>query len=96
MGRSDTARREDISVAMPERIERIDDRGLLVTDYPYFPEIDPERSQIFRDIADVLILGAAGQDLVAYHQECGDRFGSGHIGGCHDRLHKTSVKRCSN
>jgi hypothetical protein len=29
-----------ISVAMPERIERIDDRSLLVTDYPHFVEID--------------------------------------------------------
>jgi hypothetical protein len=32
---------------------------------------DAERRQIFRDIADVLILGAAGQDLATDHQERG-------------------------
>ena len=41
------------------RIERIDDCGLLVADHPHFPEIDTERGQIFRDIANVLVLGAA-------------------------------------
>jgi hypothetical protein len=41
---SDTANREDISVAMPERVERINDRSLLVTDYPHFPEIDTKRT----------------------------------------------------
>jgi hypothetical protein len=36
--------RADISVAMPERVERINDRSLLVTDYPHFPEIDTKRT----------------------------------------------------
>jgi hypothetical protein len=53
---------------MSKRIERIDDCGLLATDnHPHFPEIDTERGQIFRDIANVLVLGAARQDLVADH-----------------------------
>jgi hypothetical protein len=50
MGRSDTAGREDISVAMPERIERIDDGGLLVTDHPHFPQIDTERYLVENEI----------------------------------------------
>jgi hypothetical protein len=73
-------------IAVPERIDRIDDRPLLVTDHPHFPESDPERGQIFRDIADVLFLGAARQDFVADHQEGGDLFRSGCVGGCHHRL----------
>ena len=32
--------------------------------YPYFLEIDAERRQILRDIANVLVLGAAGQILL--------------------------------
>jgi hypothetical protein len=86
MGRPDTAGGEDIDVARPKRLKRIDDRPLLVTDHPHFLEIDPERGQIFRDIADVLILGAAGQDSVADHHEGGDLFRSGCVGGCHHRL----------
>src|SRR6516164_4367496 len=56
---------------MPERIERIYDRCLLVADHPYFLEIDADRRQIFRNVADVLVLGAAGQDLATDHQERG-------------------------
>jgi len=64
---------------MSERIERIDDRCFLVANHPYFLEIDAERRQIFRDIADVLVLGAAGQDPVTDHRERGrdNLFGSG-------------------
>jgi hypothetical protein len=47
---------------MSERIECVDDRSLLIADHPHFLEIDADRSQTFRDIADVLVLGAAGQD----------------------------------
>src|SRR5260370_35980103 len=39
---------------MPERIECIDDRFLLIADHPNFLEIDADRGQTFRDIADVL------------------------------------------
>jgi hypothetical protein len=71
MGRPDPAGGENIGAAMPERIECVDDRSLLVADHPHFLEIDAERSQIFRNIADVLVLGAAGQDLATDHQERG-------------------------
>jgi hypothetical protein len=86
MGRSDTASREDTSVAMPERVERIDDRRLLVTDYPHFLEIDTKRGQIFGDIANVLVLGSARQDLVADHQERGYCFGSERVVSRHNHL----------
>jgi hypothetical protein len=39
---------------MPERIECVDDRCLLVADHPHFLEIDAERHQIFRNVADVV------------------------------------------
>jgi hypothetical protein len=52
-----------VLAARPERIERVDDRSLLVADHPHFLEIDADRRQIFGDIADVLVLGAARQDL---------------------------------
>jgi hypothetical protein len=48
---------------MPERIKCVDDRSLLIADHPHFFEINADRRQIFRDIADVLVLGAARQDL---------------------------------
>jgi hypothetical protein len=88
VGRPDPAGGEDIGAAMSERIECVDDRSLLVADHPHFLEIDANRRQIFRDIADILVLGAARQDLVADHQQCGRDgfFGSGRICGCHDHL----------
>src|SRR5262249_90557 len=83
VGRPDPAGGDDINVAMPERLEFVDDRSLLVADLPHFLEIDADRRQIFRDIADVLVLGAAGQDLATDHQERGrdNLFGSGRSGG---------------
>jgi hypothetical protein len=49
---------------MPERIECIDNRSLLIADHSHFLEINAERRQIFRNVADVLVLGAAGQILL--------------------------------
>jgi hypothetical protein len=60
-----------IGAAMPERIDCVDDRSLLIADHPYFLKINANRRRIFRNIADVLVLGAAGQDLAADHQERG-------------------------
>jgi len=50
MGRPDPAGGEDIGAAMPERIECIDDRFLLIAGDPHFLEIDADSRQIFRDI----------------------------------------------
>jgi len=90
VGRPDSAGGEDIGVAMPERIECVDNRSLLVADQPHFLEINTECRQIFRNIADVLVLGAAGQDLATDHQERGrDKLvRSGRVGGCHDHLRR--------
>ena len=76
---------------MPERIECVDDRSLLVADHPHFLEIDAERRQILRNIADVLVFSATGQDLATDHQERGgdNLFGSGRVGGGHDHLRRT-------
>src|SRR5262249_39524141 len=41
------------TAAMPERVERVDDRSLLVADHPHFLEINAERREIFCNIADV-------------------------------------------
>jgi hypothetical protein len=77
---------------MPERIECVDDRCLLIADHSHFLEIYTECGQIFRDIADILVLGSARQDLVADHQQCGrdGLFGSGRICGCHDHLQENA------
>src|SRR5262249_54030503 len=48
---------EDICVAMPERIECVDDRSLLIANHPHFLEMDTDRRQIFRNVADVLGAG---------------------------------------
>jgi hypothetical protein len=47
------------------------------------PPVVKTSVQIFRDISDVLVLGAAGQDLVPDHQERSrdNLFGSGRVGG---------------
>jgi len=34
---------------------------------PAYFEIETDRRQIFRDIADILVLGAGGQDLATDH-----------------------------
>ena len=41
-------------------------------------QVDAERREIFGDVADVLVLGAPGQDFVADHEQRG---GDGVIGG---------------
>jgi hypothetical protein len=59
-----------IGAAMPERIDCVDDRSLLIADHPYFLEINVNRRQIFRDIAGVLVLVRPDST-----------FGSGRVGG---------------
>jgi hypothetical protein len=50
------------------RFDGVNDCRLFVANYPHFHEMHAERGQIFPDIADILVLGAARQDLVADHQ----------------------------
>ncbi len=58
MGRANPARSEDIGVFRPERIERLDDRILLVGDDADFLEIDAGNRQEIGEMADILVLGA--------------------------------------
>ena len=78
MGRADPAGREHVSVALAQRVQRHDDLVLLVGDDAHFLEIDADRGEILGDEADVLVLGAAGQDFVADHQHGG---GDSRVGG---------------
>ena len=56
---------------MAQRVERGDDLGLVVGHHAHFLEVDAERGQVLGDEADVLVLGAPGQDLVADDQKAG-------------------------
>ena len=71
VGRPDAAGGEDVGIALAQRIERLYDRAFLVADEANLPEIDAQRSEIFGDIADVLVLGAAGEDFFRDHQQRG-------------------------
>ena len=69
MGRADAAGREHVSVARAQRVERGDDLRLFVGDDAHFLQIDADIGEILGDVADVLVLGAPGQNLVADDQE---------------------------
>ena len=71
VGRADAAGGEDVGVAVAQRVERVDDRRFLVADHADLHQVDADRGQIFGDVADVLVLGAPGQDFVADHQQSG-------------------------
>ena len=71
VGRADAAGGEDVSVAGAQRVERGDDLRLLVGNDADFLQIDADGGELFGDIADVLVLGAAGEDLVADDQKRG-------------------------
>src|SRR5690606_18989322 len=53
------------------RVESGDDLFLHVREDANLAQIDPYVCQILGDVADVLVLGATGQDLVADHQKRG-------------------------
>ena len=86
MGRTDAAGGEHIGVARAQRVERGDDLALLVADDAHFRQVDAERGQVFGDVADVLVLGPPGEDLVPDHQQGGgDQAGMRSIGSRHVR-----------
>ena len=84
MGRADAAGGEHIGVARAQGVERGDDLRLLVGNDAHLLEVDADIGEVLGDVADVLVLGPAGEDLVADHQKRGgDDFafavgGSGH------------------
>ena len=65
VGRADAAGGEDVVVARAQRVERGDDLLLDVGDDARLAQIDADIGEVFGDIADVAVLGAAGKDLVA-------------------------------
>jgi hypothetical protein len=71
VGGPDAAGGEDVGVAVAQRVERIDDRRLFVAEHADLLEVDADGGQILRNIADVPVLGAAGQDLATDYQERG-------------------------
>ena len=69
VGRADAAGGEDVVVAAAQRVHGIDDLGLLVGDDAHLLQLDADGGQMVGDVADVLVLGAAREDLVADHQQ---------------------------
>src|SRR5205823_12795723 len=60
-----------IGVAAAQRIQRIDDLILLIGDDAHFLQVDADIRQILGDVANVLVLGASGQDLIADDEDGG-------------------------
>ena len=79
MRRADAARGEDVIVANAQRVERGDDFFLDVRHDPRLAQFDADARDIFRDIADVAVLGAAAENLIADHEH-GGGYGLGRVG----------------
>src|SRR5439155_16544234 len=90
VGRANAAGGEHIGVAMPERVQRGDDLDLDVGHHTHLFHVDADVGQILGDIADVLVLGAPGQDLVA-----DDQNGGGNDGAFGASLLRTSLLSAS-
>ena len=71
VGRADAAGGEQVVVRGPERVDRLDDALLDVGHHAHFGEADALDLQPARDLGDVLVVGAAGEDLVADHDQRG-------------------------
>ena len=69
MGGADAAGGEHVGVARAQLVERGHDRRLVVGDHPDLDQVDADPGEIFGDIADILVLGAPGQDFVADHEQ---------------------------
>ena len=73
MGRADAAGGEHIAVAGAKLVHGGDDLRLDVADHPHLLKRDADIVQVAGDMGDVLVPGAARQDLLAdYDQRCGD------------------------
>ncbi|MDT4873479.1 hypothetical protein FQZ97_1087270 [compost metagenome] len=71
MGGPDAAGGEHIGVAGPQRIDGIDDIVGFVAHHPHFPQLDAEVGAKIGGSADIDVLGAAREDLVANNQQSG-------------------------
>ena len=89
--RPDATGGEHVRIFRTQGVERCDDFRSIVGDHPHFLQIDADRGEVVGDIADVLVLGAPRQNLVADHQHgSGDDVGL----GTHDTvLFRQSTRR---
>ncbi len=71
MGRPDAAGGEDVRIAVAESVHRGDDLVLDIRDHPHLAEIDADIGEVLGDITDVLVLGPAGEYLVADDEKRG-------------------------
>src|SRR6185312_251934 len=71
MRRADAAGGEDVGVAGANGIYRGGDFVFLVGDDAHLFQVDPDRRHDIGEVADVLVLGAAGEDFVADDQHGG-------------------------
>ncbi len=70
VGRADAAGGEHVGVAAAQRVQRGDDLGSSSSGTTRTSlQVDADIGQVFGDVADVLVLGAARQDLVADDQD---------------------------
>lgn len=65
MRRPDAARGEDVIILAAKRVQCLDNRVLVVGDDPHFLEVDAGKRQQIGEVADIFILGAAGEKFVA-------------------------------
>jgi len=71
MGWTDAPGCKDKIIPGPKRVQGRDDLGFHIAHHARFFQVYPARAQKTGDIIDVGVLGAAGQDLVADHQDGG-------------------------
>ena len=80
MGRANAARGEHIGVARPQGIQRGNNIALVIGNTARFPEVNAQAHEIVGNEAQILVLGAPGQDFIANQQ-----YGCGR-NRCHDYL----------
>ena len=80
VGRADAAGGEEIGVAAAQGVDRRDDLLLHVRHDADLAQIDADPGQVLGDVADILVLGAAREDLIADDEKSGCD-GDGHAQG---------------
>ena len=85
MGRADPAGGEQIVVARPERVDRLDDRRLDIGHDPHFGEPDALHIEPACELRDILVLRAARENLVTDHHQCRGPDALAHLPGLEPR-----------
>ncbi len=81
MRRADAAGREQIVVARPQGVDRLDNCILVIRHHPHFFQTNALDIQPQGNLADVFVLGAAGEDFIADNH----KRGGVDAGFCHER-----------